>query len=357
VAPAIGPTVGGYFVDDLNWRLIFYINVPVGILGAIAAYFMLPRIGRVETHRFDYLGFITIAYGLFALLLATSKGQKWHWGSYPVLILLVSSALSLALFVVIENEVDYPLIDLRVLASWPFVNSLLLISVLVVGLFSVSFYLPQFLQNGQGLTALNAGELLLPQALVLAVLMPLAGRIYDQFGPRWPALIGLAINAYGTYLLTNLNVDMTRQDVIVWTIVRAFGTGLALIPIMTNGLNALSPTLTGYGSAVNNIAQRVASSLGVAGLGALVSVETAQANADYGVLIQAGRSVPGLQQINTGSPTMLGLYQDVQLHAMATAYDDVLLVTAALSAACIPLALVLKRPTTKGAANVSAAID
>jgi len=275
-----------------------------------------------------------------------------------VLILLVSSALSLALFVVIENEVQYPLIDLRVLASWPFVNSLLLISVLVVGLFSVSFYLPQFLQNGQGLTALNAGELLLPQALVLAVLMPLAGRIYDQFGPRWPALIGLAINAYGTYLLTNLNVDMTRQDVIVWTIVRAFGTGLALIPIMTNGLNALPPTLTGYGSAVNNIAQRVASSLGVAGLGALVSVETAQANADYGALIQTGRSVPGLQQeINTGSPTILGLYQDVQLHAMSTAYDDVLLVTAALSAACIPLALVLKRPTTNGGANVSAAIE
>jgi EmrB/QacA subfamily drug resistance transporter len=346
VAPAIGPTVGGYFVDNLNWRLIYYINVPIGLLGAVAAYFLLPKMARAESNRFDWLGFLTIGYGLFALLLATSKGQKWGWTSYPTLLLLVSSVLSLALFAVIENEVERPLIDLKVLANWPFVNSLLIISVLSVGLFAVSFYLPQFLQNGQGRTALSAGELMLPQALAMAVLMPLAGRIYDRFGPRWPALIGLAVAAYGTYLLTGINVDMTQGEIITWTIIRAMGNGLAMMPIMTAGLNALPQSLTGYGSAVNNIAQRVSSSLGIAGFGAMVSTQSAQISADQGALLQTDSTLPAMQQITSqGSGALYGYYQQFQLEVMGLAYSNVFLVASALTGACILLAIWLRRPT------------
>jgi EmrB/QacA subfamily drug resistance transporter len=357
VAPAIGPTLGGYLVEYVDWRLIFYINVPIGILGAIAAYFVLPTMPKAETHPFDWFGFLTIGYGLFGLLLAVSKGQDWGWTSYGVLILLVTAVLSLALFAVIENEVEYPLINLKVLKNWAFVNSLLIISVLSVGLFATSFYLPQFLQNAQGLTPLNAGLLLLPQALVMAVLMPLAGTVYDRFGPKWPALIGLAIAAYGTYLLSGINLDMTRQEVIGWTIVRAIGNGLAMMPVMTAGLNSLPRTMSGTGSAVNNIAQRVSSSLGLAGLGVLVTTQTAQLTADQGALLQTGN--PQVQQIQQeGTSAMYGLYQQVQLHAQATAYGEVFLVAAALTAVCVLLAVTLKRPvpaTTPTAAPATAA--
>jgi EmrB/QacA subfamily drug resistance transporter len=345
VAPAIGPTLGGYIVEYLDWRLIFYINVPIGLLGAVAAYFLLPRMPRAETHPFDGWGFLTIGYGLFALLLATSKGQKWGWDSYPTLILITSGVLSLALFAVIENEVEYPLINLRVLANWPFVNSLLIISVLSVGLFAVSFYLPQFLQNGQALTPLNAGLLMLPQALAMAVLMPVAGKIYDLFGPRWPALIGLAFAAYGTYLLSGINVDMTHRDVIVWTIVRAVGNGLAMMPIMTAGLNSLPSELTGFGSAINNIAQRVSSSIGLAGMGALVSTQSAQLSADQGALVQSSSSIPQIQQmVQQGGAALAGYYQQVQLHVLAAAYSEVFLTAAVLTGACIALAVTLRKP-------------
>ena len=149
-APAIGPTLGGYLVEYVNWRLIFYINVPIGILGAVAAALVLPRFPTVAGRRFDVLGFVTIAGGLFALLLALSEGASWGWtptGSWscsPV------SVLSLALFVVIELEVAEPLLDIRVFRYWPFTNSLLLIAVLMVGLFGVLFYIPLFLQQAQG---------------------------------------------------------------------------------------------------------------------------------------------------------------------------------------------------------------
>ncbi len=103
-APAIGPTLGGYLVEYVNWRLIFYINVPIGILGAVAAALVLPRFPRIAGRRFDVLGFVTVAGGLFALLLATSEGESWGWSSYRVLGLITYSVLSLALFVVIELE-------------------------------------------------------------------------------------------------------------------------------------------------------------------------------------------------------------------------------------------------------------
>src|SRR5262249_43593611 len=155
---------GGYLVEYVDWRLIFYINVPVGILGVIAAAVVFPAIKPTSWPRFDLFGFLTIAYGLFALLLATHKGQDRGRASYPVMILLTSSALSLAAFVLIELEMDTPLLNVRVFKTWAYTNSLLLISVISIGLFATLYYIPQFLQVTQGLQALDAGLVLMPSA-------------------------------------------------------------------------------------------------------------------------------------------------------------------------------------------------
>jgi EmrB/QacA subfamily drug resistance transporter len=136
-APAIGPTLGGYLVEYVDWRLIFFINVPVGLIGLASALLVLPRFPAGNAGRFDVLGFLTIAGGLFTLLLALSKGQDWGWTGYRVLVLFTYSALSLATFVVIELGTEEPLLDVRVFRYWPFTNSLLLIAVLSVGLFGV----------------------------------------------------------------------------------------------------------------------------------------------------------------------------------------------------------------------------
>jgi EmrB/QacA subfamily drug resistance transporter len=345
VAPAIGPLLGGYIVEYLDWRLIFYINVPIGILGAAAAWFILPRLAPSPAHAFDWWGFLSIGYGLFALLLATSNGQKWGWTSYSTLMLIVSGTLSLSLFAVIENEVEYPLIDLRVLRIWPFVRSALIVCVLLFSLTVTEFYLPLFLQSGLNFTALHAGVLFLPQALVMAGLMPVAGKLYDRFGPRWPALAGLAVAAFGTYLLCGVNVDMTRQEVIVWTVVQAFGNGLAIMPIMTAGLNSLPAQLVGFGSAINNITERVSSSLGLAATGALVSDQSAQLSADQGALLQSGNLPPAVQQfVQQGSTGLNELYQQMQLRVQAMAYADVFFIAAVATGACLLIALTLRKP-------------
>lgn len=340
-APALGPTLGGWLVEYVDWRLIFYINVPIGIAGAVAAAVVFPSIRPTSWPRFDLWGFLTIAYGLFALLLATDKGESWGWTSYPVLILLTSSALSLAAFVIIELEVETPLLDVRVFKVWPYTNSLLLISVISIGLFSTLYYIPQFLQITQGLRALDAGLTLMPAALVMVVLMPMAGRVYDRFGPRWPAVAGLAITALGTFMLASITPDVPRSQIVLMTVVRNIGVGLSMMPIMTAGVAALSGTQVGAGSALNNVAQRVSSTLGLAVFGGLITAQQAQLTADRGALYT--RSVPELDAAaRQGAAGLYPIYLRLQQSVVTTSYANVFIVTGVLCLVGVCLALLLR---------------
>jgi len=345
VAPAVGPTLGGYLVEYVDWRLIFYINVPVGILGAIAAFVVFPRVQPTSWPRFDIWGFITIAYGLFAMLLAFSKGEDWGWTGYRILALFVSAALSLALFVVIELELDNPLIDLRIFKTKAYVLSLVLIAVAVTGLFSTLYFLPQFLQNIQGLEPLDAGLVLVPSAAVLVVMMPLAGRLYDAIGPKIPVAVGLALMAYGTHLLAGLTLDTPRADIEVWTSIRNLGTGLAMMPIITSGMSALPATLTLSGTAMNNIMQRVMSSVAVALFGSLNSIQAAQLTDDEGSLLATGaNALPQVAAAEAKGPSgLLGIYEQMQANVTTQTYDNSFYLITALSLAGAIIALLLMR--------------
>jgi EmrB/QacA subfamily drug resistance transporter len=341
--PAIGPTLGGYLVEYVNWRLIFFINAPVGALGALAGLMLLPKIPRVSNRRMDWWGFLAIAFGLFALLLAFSKGQSWGWTGYRVLMLVTAGLLSLALFVVIEREVDEPLIDLRVFRIWPFVNSLLLISILSIGLNSILFYLPLFLQNTQGIQPLRTGLILLPEALAMALLMPIAGRLYDRFGPRWPAIIGLAIATWGGFLLCGVNPNMTERQVVAWTVIRAVGNALAMMPIMTAGLAAIPPEYTSSGSPVNNIAQRVSGSLGLAAMTVLAPSQQYQLMADRSALITRGSMPPEARQLAEQGPAgRYAMYAKLQGEVVGQAYSNVFLICALLTVVGLGLAVLLR---------------
>jgi EmrB/QacA subfamily drug resistance transporter len=347
VAPSMGPTIGGLLVQDLSWRWIFHFKTPVGVATVLAGLFLLPKLERAKTvPKFDWWGFLTFGYGLAALIVVTAKGQKWHWDSYLVMILTASSLLSLALFAVIENEVEHPLIDLRVLRSWPFVNSLLLIGVLMIGLFGMVYYLPQFLQSAQGLSAHNTGLVMLPMGLMMAVMVPVAGLLYDRVGPKWPALVGLLGTVVGAYLLASgINVDMTRSEAAVWASVAVLGGGLGLMPIMTNGLNWLPPHLVGHGGALNNVMQRVASALGVAAMGVLVTRETAQLTSDKTAL-QTTATMPSMAGADQAA--LAGLHQQTAYRVQALSYADMFIVVALATGVGVLLVLLLRRPPVPG---------
>jgi EmrB/QacA subfamily drug resistance transporter len=350
VAPGVGPTLGGYLVEYLNWRLIFYINVPIGVLGAIAALAVLPRFPATSSRRFDLLGFGCISAGLFALLLAVSEGQDWGWTSYPILLLLASGINLLALFVVVELQRDQPLLDVRALTHWPFVNSLVLISILFVGLFAGFFYVPVFLQQGLGITAWHAGLTMLPAALATVVMMPIAGRLYDRIGARWPAAVGLALDGIGTLLLTGLNADLPRPELAAWMVVRSAGIGLAMMPIMTSGISSLPPSTMGSGSAFNTLFQRVSAALGLAALTAMATAQRAQIMADRAGLIsgQGANADPRILTMQQQGPGgLIPLWQQLGLEVQAEVDANVFLLAGVAALVGVIFALFLRhgRPT------------
>ncbi|MDT7591258.1 MAG: hypothetical protein QOH45_789 [Pseudonocardiales bacterium] len=342
-APAIGPTLGGYLVEYVDWRLIFFINVPVGLIGFVAALVVLPAFPAGRAGRFDLPGFLAISSGLFALLLALSEGASWGWDSYRILMLFTYSGLALALFVVIELEVEEPLLDVRVFRYWPFTNSLLLIAVLSVGLFGVLFYVPLLLQQAQHLGAFETGLVLFPQALVMGLLMPISGRLYDRIGPRLPASVGLLILATGTYLLHNLTVDAPRAHVMGLLAFRAVGMGLAMMPIMTGGLAVIPPELVSRASAFNNVVQRSVAALGLAVLTAMLTSQRAQLMADRAARLRPDLVVPAVGP--PGAPPILGhyaLYQAISGRVFVAAIDNLFLVTSWLTLLGVGLALLLR---------------
>ena len=361
VAPSMGPTIGGLLVQDLSWRWIFFFKEPIGIAAVIAGLFLIPKMtGAEKPGRFDKWGYLTFAYGLSAIIVVSAKGQKWHWDSYLVMILATSGVLSLALFAVIENEVTNPLIDLRIFRCWPFVNSLLLIGVMMIILFGVSYYIPQFVQNVQGKDAHYAGMALLPMGLMMVIAVPLAGRLYDLVGARWVALAGMVGSIVGLIFLSGgIGVDMSRMQVSVWVMGAMLGGAFGLMPIMTNGLSWLPPNLVGYGGAMNNVMQRTASALGVAIVGVIVSRTGAQAAADMGgmqtapsmktaLALQPPVVPPVPRYANVDQWNLLGNYTRSMYRVQAAADGNAFVITTWLAVVAALLILTLKKPPAKG---------
>ncbi|HTF53948.1 MAG TPA: DHA2 family efflux MFS transporter permease subunit [Pseudonocardia sp.] len=349
-APGVGPTLGGYLVEYVDWRLIFYINVPIGILGAIAAMIVLPKFPATPGRPFDVPGFVCIAAACFALLLAVSEGQQWGWTSYPVLMLVAGGFNLLALFVVIELHVKHPLLTLQTFRYWPYVNSLLLMAIVYTGLFSSLYYVPLFLQNVQGITPWNTGLTVMPQALVMAVLTPFAGRLFDKFGARYLVMAGMTIDGIGTLMMAQINTDMSRTAILLRLMVSAAGLALCFMPIMTGGMSSLPPQITSAGSAMTTLVQRVSAAIGLAAVTAFTTIQQAQLFADRSSLLQTtGPDVdPRITQMQGQGPDgLLQLFQELTNKVTTQSYSDAFLLVGICVLAAVPLAYFLpkKRPT------------
>jgi len=264
VAPAIGPTLGGYLVEYVNWRWIFTINLPIGILGILLAYLILSEFPRSKAGKLDVGGALTAGTGLFCLLLALNKGNDWGWGSEKIVLLLYTSAVSLGLFVFLELTCENPLLDLRVFRYPTFTLANLMLVIVTICLNAGVFYVPLFLQNIRGLGAMKTGLLMMPAALVSGLMMPIAGRLFDRTGPRAVSITGLLILAYTTFLFHRLDLNTPFSVIQLWLVMRSVGMSLGMMPPQTAAISSVPPHMVGQASAINNIISRVSGSFGIA---------------------------------------------------------------------------------------------
>lgn len=277
--PALGPTLGGYLVESVGWRAIFYVNVPLGLFTIALALTVLPRFPVDRVKAFDIWGFLASAAGLTCLFLALSEGQSWGWGAESTVLLLSGGIWLLLLFVLVELHVANPLIDVRLFRYKVFTLSILLVMICTIALYAADFFVPLFMQQIQGRTALQAGLSLLPSGLAMAVFMPLAGRAYDRVGARVPVTLGMAGLVAATLLFGRLDYLTATVTIASWMILRNVALGIAWMPAATAGLSVVPVQNISRASALNNICSRIASAIGLAMLTSAFTTDLAQRSA------------------------------------------------------------------------------
>lgn len=276
-APAIGPTLGGFIIEKMDWRLIFNVNVPIGVIGVIMAGILLKDTERKPFKSFDIIGFLSSTIGIVSILYVLGEGSTIDWGKVQNPMLMTLGCLSLVLFVVNELTHPNPLLDLRVLKTFEFSISLVISSVLTLALMGASYILPLFLQNIRGYTAIQTGLIMLPSALVIGVLMPISGNLFDKIGAKPLVIPGIIILGISSYKLAGaINMNSSQSYIILITCIRSVGLGLAMMPISTVGMNAVKKELVGNASALNNTIRQIAGSLSVTIMSTLM-----QGRSDY----------------------------------------------------------------------------
>jgi EmrB/QacA subfamily drug resistance transporter len=270
LGPAIGPTLGGYLVTDWSWRMCFYVNVPIVLVAILLGMAWIQETPSMPAG-FDFKGFALAATGFSTLLYALSYAPTWGWDDVRVVGLLVLGTISLIAWIAMELRADQPMLDLRIFKNGGFSLATGLNFVTTIGLFSVVFLLPLFLQNIRGLTALETGILMLPAILGSIVTMPLAGILYDRIGPKLPVVAGLIIVSVSTYWMRSIDVTTPDSMLRLILFVRSMGIGLAMMPVMTYALATVEQKMTAQASSIMNVSRTVFASLGIAVFATLLS--------------------------------------------------------------------------------------
>ncbi|MBG9536354.1 MFS transporter [Bacillus thuringiensis] len=264
-APAIGPTLSGYIVEHYDWRLLFEMILPLAVITLLLAVWKLENLMEQNKNaKLDYVSVILSSIGFGGLLYGFSAASSDGWTDSIVLTTLIVGAIALIAFIYRQLKMEEPLLDLRVYKYPMFALGSVIAIVNAVAMFSGMILTPAYVQNVRGISPLDSGLMMLPGAIIMGLMSPITGKLFDKFGPRLLAIVGLAITAVSTYMLANLQIDSSHTYIILVYTLRMFGMSMVMMPIMTNGLNQLPTRLNPHGTAVNNTAQQVSGSIGTA---------------------------------------------------------------------------------------------
>lgn len=263
-APAIGPTLSGYIVEHHDWRMLFEMIIPFAVLSLLFGIWKLQNVMETRKVSLDYLSLVLSTIGFGGLLYGFSVAGDKGWSSPWVYGTIAVGAISLIIFVIKQLKMDEPLLDISIYKYPMFALASVISIVVSVAMFSGMILTPAYVQNVRHISPFHAGLMMLPGALVMAVMSPITGKLFDKFGPRVLAFIGLTIMTVSTYFLTKLKVDSSYAYIISVYTVRMLGMSMVMMPIMTNGLNQLPMKKNPHGTAINNTAQQVSGAIGTA---------------------------------------------------------------------------------------------
>jgi EmrB/QacA subfamily drug resistance transporter len=264
--------IGGFLVEHVSWQSIFFVNVPIGVIAVFVTLFAAHE-SRDETVErvVDLPGVLSVSAGLASLTLALVEANHWGWGSPAIVALLISSAVLLAAFFLVEHRTRVPMVDFSFFRSRSFAGANLAAFCVSFAMMATFFFITLYMQNVRHYSPLGAGLRFLPMTMVLIAMGPISGRMVNRVGPKALIAAGMAITAVALVWLSFLDVDTGYAFLLPPFMVQALGMGLVMSPMSTAAMNAVVPTKAGVASGILGMARMVGGTFGVAALGALVS--------------------------------------------------------------------------------------
>jgi DHA2 family multidrug resistance protein len=270
-APAVGPVLGGWLVTAASWRLLFLINVPIGLVGLFLArrvlHDVVPRTHRV----LDWQGLLLAAGGLGILLLGLSEAPSWTWGAPRTVACLVVSVILLLGWVVRALRVDHPLVEMRMFASPTFSLCIIVLLLLTMAQYGRLVFIPLELENLRHFSALHVGVMLVPTAVCAASTMIVGGRLADRIGPRVPTALGVALIGLSTWGVASLDLQTSDVRIACYLAAGGLGMGLSMMPTTVAALLSLPNRMAAEASSLRTLSRQVSGSLGVALLSTIVA--------------------------------------------------------------------------------------
>lgn len=271
LAPALGPTLSGWIIDHYSWRDLFGMVIPIVILVLVLALFFMKSVIELTHPKIDTISAILSTIGFGSLLYGFSSVGDKGWLSKEVLGFLIIGIIFIFLFSKRQLKIEHPFLELRVFKSKIFTIAAVLAGVTNMAMIGAEMVLPLYIQNIRGESAFHSGLMLLPGALVMGLMMPITGAIFDKRGARKLAITGMFILTSATLPFAFLTSKTSVIVIVVLYAIQMFGISMVMMPVTTSGMNALPAHLISHGTAVNNTFRQVASSIGTA---ILISVLT-----------------------------------------------------------------------------------
>ncbi len=370
LAPAIGPTLGGYITDNYSWRWIFFINVPV----ALVSLFFTSRLvedppylaeERRKVLSVDWTGLGLIAVGLGSLQVILDKGERDDWFSSNFInVFAVLAVVGIVGAIVWEYYQDHPIVDVRLFGNRTFAVAFMMMFMVGFTLYGSTVLIPQLLQTLMGYTALSAGMTLSPGGFTIMLLMPLVGTLVAKTDARWLAAFGFVASSAALFYMTGLNLDMDFRTAALMRVYQSIGIAFLFVPINTLSYTGVPQSKNNSVSALTNLARNVGGSIGISTVTTLLARRSqfhqtvlASRTSSYDPAFR--RAVEGLGHVFGPAGGVVGataqaygqVYAMMQRQAAVLSYIDTIYIFAIACAAMAPLAFIMKKPRAGPAAS------
>ncbi|HIV73851.1 MAG TPA: multidrug efflux MFS transporter [Candidatus Pseudogracilibacillus intestinigallinarum] len=263
-APAVGPSLSGWLVDQFPWRSVFYVVLPIAVLNLITAYFLLKNMTEQKNPKLDLVSIILSTIGFGGILYGFSVAGDLGWTNIQVIGTIIIGGISLYIFIKRQLRLEQPILEFRVFSYKTFTLATILGMIVFAAMIGTNVILPLYMQNMLGYSALHSGLVLLPGAIIMGIMNPITGYLFDHFNGKWLGVIGLFLLTVTTFAFGFLSEETTFAYLATMNAIRMVSIAMVMMPMTTLALNQLPDHLIPHGTAMNNTFRQSAGAIGTA---------------------------------------------------------------------------------------------